>query len=134
MEMENFKQDSSLSVVSGMSVAPRSIPSNSENQRDSLSQAGNGSSINDLQSFHSHSISMHAKFGRLSSSHVSEGNDDSHSKSSEENPITKHASGQAKPNEMCSKLIIIEEEIEGTPSRIRESSSKSLKVLNDTEQ
>ena len=136
MEMEDFKQDSSPSNISGMSAAVRSIPSHSGNLPDSLSQAGYGSIIHDIQSFPSNSISIHAKIGKLSSSHISEGNDDSHSRSSEadDKPISKHASGQAKANEICSKLISIEEEMEGTPSRIRESSEQSLNVPINPEQ
>jgi hypothetical protein len=93
MEKDDFKMDSSPSGISGMSAAPKSNPSNSGNLPDSLSQAGYGSIIHDIQSFPSHSMSIHGKVGRLSSSHLSEGGDESHSKSSDDKPISKHGSG-----------------------------------------
>lgn len=65
MEMDDFKKDSSLSGASDVCITIRSMPSNSGNQADSFSQAGDGSIIHD--SFPSHSISMHDEFGRLSS-------------------------------------------------------------------
>ena len=89
MEKDDFKLDSSPSGVSvsgpsGSAGCAKSTPSNTGSMPSSLSLAGYGSIIHDIQSFPSHSMSVNAIVGRQSSSRVSEMEDERSSSLSDE--------------------------------------------------